>query len=786
MRSFLAYILLLLVVVPLIVDSTVLFPFITGKALLIRLVVMLVFAIMAGLMWYSSRFREEISSRIVVLRRSPLVWVVCVFVALYVLSAIFAVFPFRALLGNIERAEGMVGMLSFFGVFVGALLVFRQKEWRLFLQLSLIVGAVLAGHALLQFLDGISRPSSYLGNPIYLAQYFLFALFAAFLIIQQSSRRSFWRIAGVVMIPILIGGIFLTETRGVIAGIMLATLIAVAYVLWRIRSRNILGYSAKTWAVVALLVVVGLGGLWYATHSAAFWQNIPGMGRLSNFSFDDPTLKTRLFSIGVAMSAINPANEGISRFLIGWGPENFFIAHNKYYNPLHFRYETKWFDRAHNKLLDVLVMNGVVGLAVYLLLWGVFVWTILKRIRPMMVTSVFLWFGIAYFVQNIFVFDSIATYPLWFFVLAYVVFLTSPKGDSSNLRDVRGARFSAVVISMAAIWYAIVFFAITMPGYLQMRLYSSLINSRNIEVIMDGIDDVLSPYTYVQEDIRSQFLDLARKSVSKDSKLAPLLFKAVNAMEELVEREPYNPRLFIMLGDTYHNIKTVSDDEKIIDRAQRHFEAAARLAPRRQDMEYVVALVNVTQGNTEEALAHAYNLIALDPENKAMPYYYLSVILHRLGPEYYERSLTALGTALDNINLQHIPNPPEVSKQYETYFSYFLDRQDTENLLIVLRRMQVFELLRIKGVEGAIDYVKQGEWEHASGQLGSSPTNFVFPSENMQLLWSKLIQVFRIQDREQFIRLAEDVLEFHTKRVAEFGLLESLVEDERWNSIVIP
>ena len=50
----------------------------------------------------------------------------------------------------------------------------------------------------------------------------------------------------------------------------------------------------------------------------------------------------------------------------GIRPEGYISAHNEFYNPAIQKYEISWFDRAHNRLLDVLVMNGVFGFAYHI------------------------------------------------------------------------------------------------------------------------------------------------------------------------------------------------------------------------------------------------------------------------------------------------------------------------------------------------------------------------------------------------------------------------------------
>ena len=132
-------------------------------------------------------------------------------------------------------------------------------------------------------------------------------------------------------------------------------------------------WDLKKVSASLLIIMVLFSGIFLFTKNLEFWKNIPGFDRLSEFNLQDRTLQTRLLTFSFGWKATHIGEEGVRKFLIGWGPENFNIAYNKYYDPEFYKYEMSWFDRAHNKLMDVLVMNGILGLGIYLALWF-FVW----------------------------------------------------------------------------------------------------------------------------------------------------------------------------------------------------------------------------------------------------------------------------------------------------------------------------------------------------------------------------------------------------------------------------
>ncbi len=115
---------------------------------------------------------------------------------------------------------------------------------------------------------------------------------------------------------------------------------------------------------------------------------------------------------------------GLKKFIFGWGPDNYLAAFYAHGDQKIYFLDAAPFDRAHNQVFDVLVMNGVIGFLAYLSIW----FFILKHIffeKQFSVERLLLaFFTAAYFVQNLSVFDNMTTYIPLFIFLAYTVFLS--------------------------------------------------------------------------------------------------------------------------------------------------------------------------------------------------------------------------------------------------------------------------------------------------------------------------------------------------------------------------
>src|SRR3989344_2901200 len=118
--------------------------------------------------------------------------------------------------------------------------------------------------------------------------------------------------------------------------------------------------------------------------------------------------------------------------LVGWGQEHFMTGYNKYYDPRHGAIEDVWFDRAHNKLADVLVTGGAIGMLSYLALFGVLAWylvRLMKRREFQLLGAGVAALLAAYVVQNLTLFDLPQSYINFFLVMAFLDFLVAEQRE---------------------------------------------------------------------------------------------------------------------------------------------------------------------------------------------------------------------------------------------------------------------------------------------------------------------------------------------------------------------
>ena len=173
--------------------------------------------------------------------------------------------------------------------------------------------------------------------------------------------------------------------------------------------------------------------IFFVTRNSSFWQKIPGLNRVAQISLNDITTRARLISAQIAMDSMKPKNSNLMRTLFGWGWENYMFAFDHNYRPEFYRYEPLSFDRAHNKIFDVLVMGGFVGLLTYLISWFfIFKFLFKKTQQFFWEKSFLLFFLVAYFIQGVTSFDQISTLVPFFSAVVCVIFLNQSEKQNAT------------------------------------------------------------------------------------------------------------------------------------------------------------------------------------------------------------------------------------------------------------------------------------------------------------------------------------------------------------------
>ena len=430
MKSLLKWTLVLTGLMPLIYSAGSLFPYIFPKALYFRGLVFLAVIFFCMVCFTQKDFLHEMIRKVKGLWKNSVFKLMTLMYASLILSTIFAFDRYMAMFGNIEREEGFVGLFFFYIFFVLIALVFQKKDWMRFFAVNLFTGGILFLVELSQSLgDNIARPGSLTDNPIFLATYYLFVLFSAIVLYRAGEVKNNMTVKFMSIFSMIITfiGIFLTETRGTLLGMFTGGCVVLVY--FGFRGKNIpigKNLSSRKLTVIALVLFGIFMGTFVATRHAEVWKNVPGFNRSAQISSQDSTTQARFTNASIALRAVNPKEATIVRTLFGWGWDNYIYAWQSFYNPRLFAYDPSLFDRAHDKLIDVLLMTGICGLVLYLGLWFFFFKEAFNRQKGFSAeTALFVFWGIAFFLQNLTVFDTLVTFITFYAAFAYLIYETT-------------------------------------------------------------------------------------------------------------------------------------------------------------------------------------------------------------------------------------------------------------------------------------------------------------------------------------------------------------------------
>ncbi|MBI2053215.1 MAG: O-antigen ligase family protein [Candidatus Sungbacteria bacterium] len=434
---------------PLYISSSMLFPYITGKNFMFRAIVEVIAALWVALAYMKPEYRPKLT---------PLVKAVTVLVGIVFLADIFSPNPYRSFFSNYERMEGFMMLGHLYLYFLMLVSVFRRRDWVVFFHMSLVASFLASCYGLLQrlgyypSLQGGFRVDSTIGNPTYFAAYLLFHIWLLGIFIHRYWATK-WRVA---LYGALLGFeltmIYFTATRGVVLALALAAIpLMGAIVAWwnRITPTSDSGRwsTGRKIAAGALVCVIVLPVIFWSVRKSQFIQQSQALRRLTNYSLHEGTVQDRFMIWGMSLKGVK------ERPILGWGQENYYLVFQKYFNPGLFAAE-QWFDRSHNVFLDWAVHAGIPGLAAYLAIFGVFFWQIIalmRRERRVFFEGL-LMIGLfaTYFFQNLFVFDNLNSYLLFFAFLAYGNLLTSQDIDHQEGIRQTGAASPQTSLAIAA------------------------------------------------------------------------------------------------------------------------------------------------------------------------------------------------------------------------------------------------------------------------------------------------------------------------------------------------
>ena len=610
----------LLLFTPLVISRNFFFPFVAPKTLYFFAVSELIIFVYLILAVSFPKYRPSLNLLSITLT---------LFLVASILSTIFGVCPHESFWSKYERMTGLLMWFHLFGIFLAGSCVFKRDDWIKIFEVSVII-SVIVGIIAIVSNKGIgplvkagldTRGGGTLGNSSFLASYLLFNAFLGlylFLTLAQKELKIFFGIIFTLVVTCLM------LSTGRAAAISFVGGVVLWFLLWCIyhqdKKLKIAGISLLIILSSALALVI------YSSLLDAYFgqKNVIQSEILDKLSLNISKDRALVWSIGIEAWKEKP--------YFGWGPENFNIAFTRYFDPRLFIREVYgrdvWFDRAHNIVVDTLVSVGIVGFLTYLLFFCSIFWILWKKYYhheiDFLSVSIFSVTLLAYFIQNLTVFDMVSSYMMFFLVLGFIGTVASQRKDSESQNknfSFNKRRFFVALIIFIPLLLTSLFYFVVQP----VRSNETLIKAvrtpnseqrfafykQSLEISPLGrfqmreniASEEMKKYSIQQiaqripQETQRRELDFVTQELEKNIKESPLLFSS-----------------YLLLGKTY-NLYARIDTSKL-QKAEEVLNKAIEVSPGNQQGYWALAQTKMFQGKFEEAFFLAKKAVLLAPQSK--------------------------------------------------------------------------------------------------------------------------------------------------------------------------
>lgn len=645
--------------IPLIISTPLFFPFITGKNFTFRIIVEIIFAAWLLLSYYDASYRPK---------KNWITIAVGSFLGIVAIADIFGINPYRSFWSNYERMEGLISLLHVVAYFfVVTTVVVTEKLWSKFFHVLfgvnffLTLYSVMQVHGELTINQGSVRADATLGNATYFAVFLLINIFLmVFWFVRNKGKGSFdifysW-VIGLILFAIfglnivasdtaslgfygklllglsMIGlptigylyfvknenvlihrglycfifvldliALYYTATRGAILGLIAGAALSALLIAWFNRENRFV----KNIAVGVIATIVLFVGLFVALKDSQVVIDSPVLSRFSTISFTEQTVKSRAMIWNMSWQGVkeNP--------LLGWGQDNFIAVFAKHYNPKMWSQEP-WFDRSHNVFFDWLIAAGFLGLLAYLSMFATALYSLWRLTSSLTVTEKSILTGLfgAYFFHNLFVFDNLVSYILFFSLIGFInvmvfgedEFNSQNKQITPNKKNEESLLSYVFVPSVFIGFVLVMYFANIKPISASMSLIQAISPHSEVEggfnKNLEYFEKTFAYNTFGSGEAREQLIQVSLK-INQANVPVEVKQKFVNlARNEMIkqsEESPLDVRYPLFLGGLLNNYSQFSE-------AVTYLEKAQTLSPQKQQVLFELGTAYINRKEFDKAI----------------------------------------------------------------------------------------------------------------------------------------------------------------------------------------
>jgi len=573
----------------LIFDSNVLFPYITTKAIIFRILITITLPFAFYLFLLDKNPLEKLKSNYLLLS-------FFLFFFFYSLSGFLGLNPFRSFWGNAERMEGIWSLLFYlFYFFILFLLFTLEPNYKKTLFYSFLIISFFISFIEIQqyFTLGAKRPSATLGNPTYIGFFNLLIFFVIlyFIFEEKNSLTKFFYF--LVMIFNLIS-LLTSETRGSLLGLFIGILAFFLYYFFfskieRIKKIKIFAFSLSFFLVFLFLI--------YYTPIAS---KLPGFNRLNETLRNPISVFPRLFAWKIFFDAFK------ARPILGYGPETEPMVFFKFFDTKIYEYETAIFDRPHNKFVQILVNSGILGFTSFFLIFlSFFLFLFKNKELNLLQKSSLTGFVFSYLAQNFTLFDMQASYLVFFFGLS--LFYPKMEYKFDEKKFIRPYIILVSGLSLIFLTFHLQHYYIL---YKMIKISKDPDTSYTSREFLKLASLPVNPFL-TEQAIHNTFSYFYYSFQKKSFKSLDDIYIIKEVMKTAYEKEPHDTRLIFKYADFLYQLLLIHYSNNLpykayFDELQKIMEKSINFYPKNPELRLIYA----------EYLANFYKLSNLNLKDK--------------------------------------------------------------------------------------------------------------------------------------------------------------------------
>lgn len=636
-----------LFLLPIIVWQGSVYPFVAPKVLLLQILTALIFVAWLYLLlnkWYTPKIKFSWLG----------IFVLLFFVAIFASSILGENFG-RSFWGRSERMTGLFIVINYGILFLVWREIFSKEQWYRLWQWFVGLGIVAPIIAIFQIFNselllnsGSGRVGSTLGNPIFLAGFAAFLFFSSLIFYNNKSDsfKYFW----LIEIVLSLVAIFATQTRGDLVGLYVGLIFLL---LFFVKDSNWSKIRKLNLSVLVFLIMVP--ALLFSFKNYSVVKDVPALNRFVDSPISSSTGGSRLLMWKTAVVGWK------QKPVFGWGWENFFDLFNKNYLPEFSGKAEDWQDNAHNVFFNLLATIGVVGLSSYLFVYFYAFYLIFKNYKQkdkdQRFFSILLGaFWISHFIRNLFVFEEVSSYLVFFWLLAGVdiyfginksVGKFDQKLNQSNNKidtkkyfvlpqSLKDFLFIAVIIFVCFYIFKFVYLPAKADYYAAQAVKQSSVDIKKAMDLNKQAASIPSPYhpdiifefgQYILGWLRNHpdFVYGDHRALAKD-----MYDFGTEELESYRLFYPNDTRVGTSLGSIYGQGYDFWNDAAYLERSVKIYEDYLPSSPNRQTLVFGLVRAKMLQGKDKEALEIIEQFISRFPEFSE-PYWMESLVYAHMG-----------------------------------------------------------------------------------------------------------------------------------------------------------